>query len=120
MTFGEILDEYCAVYLSIGVPCQEFWFGDYTYLKHYVRAFEIKQERETEDKNFFAYLSGLYNNNALAANMNTYIWWKGGKRSRQPDPYMSKPIPITEREKKQDLEERKRKTIEWFKKGQEQ
>ena len=119
LTYGERLDEYCAFYMSIGVPCEEFWRGDYTRLKHYIRAFEMKNERELEQRNYELYLAGLYNYNAMSSVVGTYMWWKAGKKGRQPDGYMQKPLPVTEREKQADLEERKRKTIEWFKKGQE-
>lgn len=119
LTYGEILDEYCAFYMSIGVPCEEFWRGDYTRLKHYIRAFEMKSERELEQRNYELYLAGLYNYNAMSSVVGTYMWWKAGKKGRQPDGYMQKPLPVTEREKQADLEERKRRTIEWFKKGQE-
>lgn len=114
-----MLDEYCAFYMTIGVPCEMFWYGDYTLLKHYVRAYEMKRERELEDRNFDAYLAGYYNNIALSSVIGTYMWWKAGKKGKPPEPYISKPVPISEREKKADLEERKRKTIAWFKKGQE-
>ena len=106
--------------MSIGVPCEEFWHGDYTYLKHYVRAFEIKQEREAEQRNFDAYLAGFYNYHGLSSALGSYMWWKAGKKGKQPDGYLTKPIPITEREREADFEERKRKTIEWFKKGQQE
>lgn len=117
-TISEILDEYCAFYLSIGVSCDEFWHGDYTYLKNYVRAYEMKRERETEEMNFSAFLAGYYNNIALSSVVGTYMWWKAGKKGKPPEGYITKPVPLTEREKAADLEERKRRTIEWFKKGE--
>lgn len=118
-TYGEILDEWCAFYMSIGVPCEEFWRGDYTRLPNYFRAWEIKREREAEERNFNAYLAGLYNYQAMSSVIGTYMWWKAGKKGKSPDGYLEKPIPITEREKAADLEERKKKTIAWFMKGQE-
>lgn len=117
-TFSEILDEYCAYYMSIGVTYDEFWFGDYTRLKFYVSAFKIKQEREFEQWNERLYLAGLYNYNAFDSVIGVFGWALGGKKGSRPEGYIEHPIAFTEAEKRAEKERNKIKTLQWFKKGQ--
>ena len=105
--------------MSIGVPYDEYWYGDYTRLKFYYKAWEMKSTREVEMNNQSAYLAGLYNYNAFSAVMAAFGWALGGKKGHKPDGYMQHPIAITENEKKAEKERNARKTIEWFMKGQE-
>ena len=117
--FGEILDEWCAFYMSIGVPYDEYWYGDYTRLKFYYKAWELKTTREVEMNNQSAYLAGLYNYNAFSSVMAAFGWALGGKKGSKPDGYMQHPIAITENEKRAEQERNAQRTIEWFMKGQE-
>lgn len=117
-TLGETLEELCAFYLMIGVPYEEFWYGDYTRLKFYVKAFTLEKERKLEALNEGSYLQGLYNYNAFSSVMGAFGWGLGGKKGKQPDGYLEAPIPLTEREKEADKERKKQKTIQWFMKGQ--
>ena len=117
-TLAETLEELCAFYLMIGVDYDEFWHGDYTRLKFYVRAYQLRQERGLEKANETAYLEGLYNYNAFSSVMSAFGWGLGGKKGKQPDGYLEAPIPLTEREKKADDDRKREKTIKWFMAGQ--
>ena len=72
-TFAELADELCPQYMSIGVPYNEYWYGDYTQLAYYRKAFELQRERVNYDAwcralmytmpgvLWFAYLTGICN-----------------------------------------------------------
>lgn len=115
---GEVFDELCAFYMSIGVSYDEFWFGDYTRLKYYVKAWELKQERDSEEANFRLYLAGLYNFNAFSSVIGTFAWGLGGKRGSKPEGYLEAPIAFTENEKRAEKERNTKKTLDFFMKGQ--
>lgn len=117
-TFGEILDELCAFYMSIGVSYDEFWFGDYSRLKYYLEAWKMKQEREFEDANEKLYLAGLYNYTAFSSVIGMFAWGLGGKKGGKPEGYLEYPIALTENEKKAEKERNKQKTLDFFIKGQ--
>ena len=61
LTFAELADELCPQYMSMGVPYDEYWYGDYTQLEHYQKAFELRRERA----NYDAWLQGAYMYDAL-------------------------------------------------------
>lgn len=117
-TFGEILDEWCAFYMSIGVTYDEFWYGDYTRLRFYIRAYELKRDREFQQLNESCYLAGLYNYNAFSSVMSAFGWALGGGKGVKPKGYIEHPIAITEGEKKAEKERNVQQTIKWFMEGQ--
>ena len=55
-SFGEQLDTLCEYYMSIGVPYEEFWFGDYCKLKYYEKQYYNAQKQ----KNYEMWTLGLY------------------------------------------------------------
>lgn len=117
-TYGEILDELCVFYMSIGVTYEEFWYGDYTKLKYILKAYEMRQERELEKLNESCYLAGLYNYNAFSSVIYTFGWALGGKKGSKPPGYLTAPIPFTENEKNREKERNVQHTIKWFMEGQ--
>ena len=56
LTFAELADELCPIYMVMGVPYDEYWHGDYTQLSYYRKSFEIQRERA----NYDAWLQGAY------------------------------------------------------------
>ena len=86
--FGDMLDKACAYWMSIGVPYEEYWYGDYTRLKYYEEAYKVKLEQ----KNGELWLQGLYFYNALNAVVNSAL----SKKGEPPKKYLEKPIRITE------------------------
>jgi len=100
-----MLDRLCAYYMAIGVPCDEFWNGDYTRLKFYEEAHRIK----TETMNQELWLQGLYFYEAVSIAINNAFRKKGEKASDYPkEPHRI--TPLSEEEK----EEEKRKMVENF------
>lgn len=100
-SLSELLDELCPYYMSMGVPYDLFWYGDYCQLKYYVR----KHELELEQKNQELYLSGAYSFEAfISALANLHF---DGKHHK-PVSYIEKPFDIF----KKKTEESKEKTEE--------
>lgn len=85
LSFSEYADELCGFYMSIGVPYREYWYGDYTQLKHYFEAYKIAEERF----NYHAWLQGGYVYDAICcASPILHAFAKAGTK---PVPYLSKP-----------------------------
>lgn len=85
LTFAELADELCPAYMSMGVPYNEYWHGDYSQLAYYEKAFEMKRERVNHD----AWLQGAYVYDALCAVspvLNAFA-----KRGTKPMPYLKEP-----------------------------
>lgn len=88
LTFAEIADEYCPIYMSMGVPYDEYWHGDYTQLEHYQKAFELRRERY----NYDAWLQGAYIYDALCAV--SPILHAFAKKGAKPIPYHKEPYGV--------------------------
>lgn len=112
--FSEWLDDMCAYYMAIGVPCDEYWHGDYTSLQYYVKAHELRNEQRNQEM----WLQGLYNYKAFESVIGMFSWGLGGRKGSKPESYISSPIPITEREKEVERQRAIAKTLAWVKQGQ--
>ena len=85
LTFAELADELCPQYMSMGVPYNEYWHGDYTQLEHYQKAFELRRERA----NYDAWLQGAYVYDAVC--MASPILHAFAKSGTKPVPYHKEP-----------------------------
>lgn len=85
LTFAELADEMCPIYMSMGVPREEYWHGDYTQLAEYRKSFEIQRERA----NYDAWLQGAYVYDALC--MVSPILQAFAKNGTKPTPYHKEP-----------------------------
>lgn len=109
LAFESMWDNLCAYYLSVGLPVEEYWHGDYTNFKYYVEAHRLK----LKEQNYFAYLNGLYNFQAVTTAISNFHM--DGK-SHKVNEYLDKPIdlfaiPLTQEEKQKiELE----KAIRYF------
>lgn len=106
LTFGEYADELCSYYMALGVPEKEYWHGDPTHLKYYVKKHEI----ENENKNYEAWLQGLYIYDAIGIALHNAFRKKGEKAEK----YRDRPIritPLTEAEKQKNAEVERQKII---------
>ena len=56
LSFSEQLENLCEYYMSIGVPYDEFWFGDYCKLKFYEKRY-FNQQRQ---RNYEMWQMGMY------------------------------------------------------------
>lgn len=100
LTLGEYIREICPYYLSIGVTWDEFWHGDYTRLKYYRKAHELKQQ----EANYNAWLQGAYFYEALCDV--APILHAFAKAGTKPIPYREKPYG------KESQEENEKKAAE--------
>ena len=113
-TFSDYADEMCAYYMAIGVPCEEYWHGTPTRLRHYVKAHELYNEQRNQEM----WMQGLYNFRAFRAVIEAFSWGMGGCKGAKPEPYLNKPIPITEREQEAERQRAIAKTLAWVEAGQ--
>lgn len=106
LTFSEYADYLCSYYMAIGVPEKEYWHGDPTHLKYYVKAHEFKNEQRNEE----LWLQGLYIHNAVGVVLSNAF----AKKGTTPEKYMEKPIritPLSEEEKQRNAETERQKII---------
>lgn len=104
--YGEIFEQLCPYYMSIGMSYDEFWNGDVLAVKAYRKADELREKR----KNFELWLQGSYIYEALcdASPLFRFTMKKG---SVKPEPYVKEPYPITKAEVR-EREEREAKARE--------
>lgn len=91
LTFAELADKLCPQYMSIGVSYHEYWYGDYTQLAHYRKAFELQRERA----NYDAWLQGAYIYDAFC--LASPLLHAFAKKGTKPIPYMDKPYEVKKR-----------------------
>lgn len=107
---AEWLEELCPYYMLRDVSYDEFWHGDYTAFPAYLRLYDLKRQKKSEE----LWLQGLYNFHALStalSNLNL-----DGKR-RRPNRYLEEPlriVPYTEAEKKANAERERKKLIDYL------
>lgn len=95
----------------MGIGETQFWGMNPALLKPYLRADDIKKERE----NYLAWLQGLYNLEALQVALSGF----GGKKSKKVM-YPQQPFPITtskQLEAERKKEERMKRQFETFVQG---
>lgn len=108
LTLAEQLDEWCAFYMAIGVPYEEFWYGDYCRLKYYVESHNYKKKMQNE----MLWLQGMYDFDAFGTVMSRFGASLSGKRSKAQ--YAQKPYDVvekSEREKALEIEEKRKRVI---------
>lgn len=85
LTYSELADKLCVIYMAMGMPCEEYWRGDYTRLEYYRKAYEMQQERANHD----AWIQGAYVYDALCAV--SPVLHAFAKPNTKPLPYHKKP-----------------------------
>ena len=106
-TMEEQLDELCLYYMSMGVPYDEFWYGDYCSLKYY----EANYLRQRKIHNEEFWMQGMYNYHGVAISLSNAFRGKGQKAEE----YMKEPIPFfpkTDKEKKIEEEKIRQRVID--------
>lgn len=102
----EQLDALCEYYMSIGVPYDEFWYGDYCKLKYYEAQYLAQRKIRNEEM----WMQGAYIYNAVSVAVGNAFRSKGVT----PAKYLEKPIeffPKTELEQQSEDERLKKKII---------
>ena len=107
ITLEDHLDKLCSYYMSVGVPYDVFWYGDYCCLKYYEEAYMNRRKIQNENM----WLMGMYNYSAHSTTLANAFRGKG----QQAQEYMKKPMdcfPKTEEELEAEKEQMRRRVIE--------
>ena len=111
-------DEMCPHFLSIGMTYEQFWYGDVTMTKDYLKAYKIKAKRENEIEQWNIWKQGMYIYEALCdVSPILHAFSKSGTKPLQ---YRSKPMMEeikdvkTEKEKQIEIENERLKARIFF------
>ena len=104
-TYTERFNEVFPYYLAIGMTPEQYWDGDCTLTKYYREAEEIRNERRNQE----LWLQGMYIYEAICDI--APILHAFAKKGTKPHPYPSKPYAISEKQIKQEREEKERKLV---------
>ena len=105
-TYTEKFYEMFPYYLSIGMTYEQYWDGDCTLVKYYRKAEEMRNEKRNQE----LWLQGMYVYEAVCDV--SPILHAFAKKGAKPHPYPLKPYPITEKQIRQEREEKERKLVE--------
>ena len=103
-TIGEFLDELCAYYMAIGMPWEEFMYGERAAFDDYVLSYEYKRVQTNSN----LHLQGYYDYMAVSCALSAAFAEKGKKGT----PYPTYPTPITDAERKAAKERNIMHTLE--------
>lgn len=107
VTLEEQLDLCAEYYMGLGVPYDEFWYGDYCRLKYYESAYLKRRKIENENM----WLQGAYIYNAFSTSLANAFRKKGTSFI----PYLKEPydiFPKSEIEKEVEKQQQIRKVVE--------
>ena len=105
-TYTDKFYELFPYYLSIGMTPEQYWDGDCTLVKYYRQAEEMRTERRNQE----LWLQGMYIYEAIcdvAPVLHAFA-----KKGTKPHPYPSKPYAISEKQIREEREEKERKIAE--------
>ena len=105
-TYTERFYELFPYYLSIGMTSEQYWEGDCALVKYYREAEELRNEKRNQE----LWLQGMYFYEAICDA--SPILHAFAKKGAKPSPYPSKPYAITEKQIRQEREEKERKIAE--------
>ena len=105
-TYTEKFYELFPYYLSIGMTYEQYWDGDCTLVKYYRQAEELRNEKRNQE----LWLQGMYIYEALCDV--SPVLHAFAKKGTKPNPYSSKPYAISEKQIREEREERERKLAE--------
>lgn len=109
-SYGDIFEQLCPYYMSIGMSYDDFWNGDVEMVKAYRKANELADKR----RNFELWLQGSYFYEALC-DASPLFRFSMKKGSIKPEPYVKEPYPITAAEVREREERERKKKVERLK-----
>jgi hypothetical protein len=92
--------------MSIGMSYDEYWHGDNYAYKYYLKAYEMKIERENKEMDYCAWLNGLYTYEAICDC--SPILHDFAKKGTKPLRYLEKPIFATKDVEQNEIDEKKK------------
>ena len=105
-TYTERFYEMFPYYLSIGMTLEQYWERDCTLVKYYRKAEELRNDKRNQE----LWLQGMYIYEAICDV--SPILHAFAKKGAKPHPYPSKPYAISEKQIRQEREEKERKLAE--------
>lgn len=106
-TLSDYLDDLCVYYMSMGVPYDVFWYGDYCCLKYYEEVYLKKRKIRNEEM----WMMGMYNYTAHATTLGNAFRGRG----QQAHDYLKEPIqffPKTEKEEELEAQRTRQHVID--------
>lgn len=103
MTFTEIFEELCPLYLAYGMTYEQYWQGDPWMCRAYAQSYLLKRKIQNENM----WIQGAYVANAFGTVLSNAF-------SKRQSKYLEKPLdifPKTESERKSEIREERRKLI---------
>lgn len=105
ISYTEQFHKHLPYYIAIGMPYNEFWYGDCSLTKCYREAEKIKRRQKNEE----LWLQGMYVYEAIL-DASPILHAFAGKNAK-PTPYSEKPYPMTAKEIEQQKKEREEKEM---------
>lgn len=106
--FADFADSVCSYWMTVGVPCHEFWHGDPATFRYY----EEVHKQEQRHENFLLWLQGRYVYEAVGALIPALHPFS---KDPKPFPYLSEPFPLTEEDRAEKEERERREKYERMK-----
>lgn len=104
MTYTQVFEELCPVYIMYGMTYEQFWHGDPWMVRAYAQGYLLKRKAKNEE----LWLQGIYMIHALNASV-------GSMFNKTKIKYVEKPLDIfekTQAEKNAEVRKERRKAIE--------
>lgn len=104
LNYSELFEKDLPYYMSIGMTPDQYWDGDCTLPRYYQKAYEITLTRQNRDM----WTQGLYFYRALCSASPAL---NALSKDPKPLPYLSEPLPLTEKEARQQREREEKKRM---------
>lgn len=98
---GTVFENQCPYFMSLGMTWEEYWHGDNTLPRAYLKKFEIERDRE----NISQWRLGQYMMSAIAASLS------------DKNKYPEEPFPLTEEQAREQKDRAYRRKMELFKRS---
>ena len=102
---SKTFEELCPYFISMGMTYEQFWYGEIDMTRAYMKAFEIKDKRESKITKWTIWEQGLYIYEALC-DVSPIL--RAFSKSKKPLPYTTRPYGIDNEEKKEETKEKKK------------
>ena len=109
-SYGEIFEQLCPYYMSIGMTYDEFWNQDVSLVKVYLKTHELREKRRNQE----LWLQGMYFYEALC-DASPLFRFSMKKGTIKPEPYVKEPYPSTAAEMREREEREARQKEERLK-----
>ena len=103
----DYLDELCSYALSIGMSYDQYWYGDPSLIKYYVKAEKIRQKKTNNE----LWLQGFYVYHAVGSLVPILNPFSKEKKAKK---YLKEPIPLTEEDKEEQEQQKLQRFINYM------